>query len=428
MRNRKKEGPYVAGPYLETRGRYRLKVWDGIRLSKPSFETEKEALKEKSRLERKLNPEEVLTVDRLIERYLAYQREVKGNRTWSYKNCGLRLRQIFRDHLGLSCSRITPEKAEEIYHGHVARKHLRTGNRLSDATQQGDCKKARAMFRWAAKRGLVPLNPFTQVELVGKPKRGKKQLTADEGERFVKAGIEKFVRCGDRLALAAVVCITTGGRTNEVLKRIVADLDEGGTVLVVRERDADEHEHAGEATVKNATSKRRLFLHPQIQPLVAQLAAARPSGALLFTEAGFKAEAQKLRNKVHALCAEAGVPKVTTHSLRGWYSTTVYQRSLDPSQTAAMLGHSDFGMTERCYLDASAAARARVKHIGNLLGLVDSEARAREILAELDESTLASLVRLLPQKVPGLQLLHPSQSVPNQSPSPDPLQISVGEL
>ncbi|MFO0577445.1 MAG: tyrosine-type recombinase/integrase [Polyangia bacterium] len=426
MRNRKKDGPYVAGPYLETRGRYRLKVWDGIRLSKPSFETEKEALKEKSRLERKFNPEEVLTVDRLIERYLAYQREVKGNRTWSYENCGLRLRQFFRDHLGLSVSRLTPEKAEETYHGHVARKHFRTGNRLSDATQQGDCKKARAMFRWATKRGLVPLNPFGQIELVGKPKRGKKQLTADEGERFVKAGIERFVRCGDRLALAAVVCITTGGRTNEVLKRIGADLDEGGTVLVVRERDASEH--AGEATVKNATSKRRLFLHPQIQPLVAKLAAERPAGALLFTEVGFKAESQKLRRKVHEICAAASVPQVTTHSLRGWYATTVYQRSLDPSQTAAMLGHSDFGMTERCYLDPSAAARARVKHIGNLLGLADPEARAREILAELDEPTLASLVRLLPQKVPGLQVFHPSRLVPNQSPGASLSEISVGEL
>jgi hypothetical protein len=44
MRNRKKDGPYVAGPYRETNRRYRLRVWDGIRLSKPSFETEKEAL------------------------------------------------------------------------------------------------------------------------------------------------------------------------------------------------------------------------------------------------------------------------------------------------------------------------------------------------------------------------------------------------
>ena len=72
MRNRKKDGPYVAGPYQETNGRYRLKVWDGIRLSKPSFETEKEALKEKSKLERKFNPEEGLTVERLIERYLVH--------------------------------------------------------------------------------------------------------------------------------------------------------------------------------------------------------------------------------------------------------------------------------------------------------------------------------------------------------------------
>jgi hypothetical protein len=120
---------------------------------KPSFETEKEALKEKSKLERKFNPEEGLTVERLIERYLVHQREVKGNRTWSYQNCGLRLRQFFRDHLTHSASRITSERAEEIYHQHVSRKHFRTGNRFSDATQQGDCKKARAMFRWAARRG-----------------------------------------------------------------------------------------------------------------------------------------------------------------------------------------------------------------------------------------------------------------------------------
>lgn len=262
------------------------------------------------------------------------------------------------------------------------------------------------------------------VELVGKPKRGKKQLTTDEGERFVKAGIEMFARDGDRLALAAVVCITTGGRTNEVLKRIIADLDEGGSVLIVREREASEQ--AGEATVKNSTSKRRLFLHPLIQPLVAKLAAERAAEALLFGKHGYKAEAQNLRTKVHQLCATAGVPRVTTHSLRGWYATSVYQRSLDPSQTAAMLGHSDFGMTERCYLDPSAAARARVGHVGKLLGLVDPEARAREILADLDEPTLAFLVQQLPQRVPGLQVLSSSQLVPKQSPRPDHSEISDG--
>ena len=76
-----------------------------------------------------------------------------------------------------------------------------------------------------------------------------------------------------------------------------------------------------------------------------------------------------------------------------------------------MLGHSDFGMTERCYLDADTAARARVKHVGNLRGLVDPGARARELLAEADEPTLASRVRLLRQEVPGLQVLpRPDQS------------------
>lgn len=426
MRHRKKDGPYVAGPYHETNGRYRLKVWDGRRLSKPSFETEKEALKEKSRLERKFDPEEVLTVEGLIGRYLAYQREVKGNRKWSYENCGLRLRQFFRDHLTHSVSRLTPEKAEEIYHLHVDRKHFRTGNRLSDATQQGDCKKARAMFYWAARRDLIPTNPFERVELVGKPKRGKKQLTADEGERFVKVGIEKFVRSSDQLALAAVVCITTGGRASEVLKRIIADVDEGGTVLIVREREADAQ--AGAATVKNVSSNRRLFLHPQLQPLVAALAAGRHAEALLFGRYGYKAEAQSLRKKVHQICKAAKVPKVTTHSLRGWYATSIYRRSLDPSQTAAMLGHSDFRMTERCYLDPSGTAQARVAHVGRLLGLVDPAVRAREILAELDEQTLACLVQLLLQNGSGLPLSRPSQLVPKQSPTPAQPEISVGEL
>jgi integrase len=120
--------------------------------------------------------------------------------------------------------------------------------------------------------------------------------------------------------------------------------------------------------VKN-TSSRHLFLHPQVQPLVAKLAAGRSAEALLFGKHGYKAEAQNLRRKVHQICAAAGVPSVTTHSLRGWYATSVYQRSLDPSQTAAMLGHSDFGMTEHSYLDPSAAARARVGHVGKLLGL-----------------------------------------------------------
>jgi integrase len=181
-----------------------------------------------------------------------------------------------------------------------------------------------------------------------------------------------------------------------VLKRIVGDLAEGGTVLIVRERKGGAP--AREATVKNAGSVRRLFLHRQLQPLVASLAAGRPGEALLFSLGRCRGEAQNLRRKVHQICAAAGVPSVTTHSLRGWYATSVYKRSLDPNQTAAMLGHSDFGMTESCYLDPNTVARARVEHVGRLLGLVDPELRASQILAELDEQTLASLVQQLRQK------------------------------
>lgn len=83
---------------------------------------------------------------------------IRSRRFPLYQSCGLRLRPFFRDHRTHSVSRLTPESAEEIYHQHVSRTHFRTGDRLSDATQPGDCKTARAIFRWVTRRGLVLTN------------------------------------------------------------------------------------------------------------------------------------------------------------------------------------------------------------------------------------------------------------------------------
>ena len=95
------------------------------------------------------------------------------------------------------------------------------------------------------RKGYLRESPFTEIQPVGRPNRGKKQLRFEEAERFITAGFRLFDAKGDAMALAAVTTLLLGSRASEVLHLHVRDLDCGGTRLWIA---AQGSEYQGKTT------------------------------------------------------------------------------------------------------------------------------------------------------------------------------------
>ncbi|MFO0580165.1 MAG: tyrosine-type recombinase/integrase [Polyangia bacterium] len=425
---------YVSRIYQEGCGkrlRFRIHVFDGSTTTKPSFSTIEEAEKARQRFERELANRREASVSDLIEAYMHHHRVVKGNRPRSSTNTEERLRRFFERCPDLYLRSITPQKAEELYEVHVATPNRKTGQPLAACTQHHDLKKVRALFGWAVKRGMLLVNPFAGVELIGRPKKGKRQLTLDQAKQFFRAALTRFEQRGDKLALAAIVALTTGARASEVMNRTVGELDEGGTALVVQEREATLDEEGAE--LKNKKASRVLEIKQPLPAYLLALAAGKPPTALLFRNSGTKVDSARilLRRKIRKICAEEGLPLVTTHSFRGLFATMLFRKSRDTSAVAELMGHTDFGMTRQAYLAPGTYEKAQSEALADALGLKDPGAEADRILSSLDGPTLAALVERLPGKLPGLLIGSTTNrgtiSFPNRSREADRHQISDGD-
>lgn len=474
----------ITGPYLDTDGRYRIRIYDGVNEIKKSYKTEKEALTAKARLSvsaheaqsasvsrvyreglgdhvrwrvhvfdgrattkhsfktegeaekartkflAELSSLRERTVEDLIVEHLHYLRRVRGIREESLRVKEVSFRRFFEGTIGLFARSITVSKAEELYRALSERPLPKTGKPAADATHQGDLRKVRSLYRWALSRGLVAANPFAAVELIGRAKRGKRQHTVDQAKQYVRAALQRFEDENDRLALASVIVLTTGGRASEVMLRTVGEVDRGGTTIHVRERDGSV-EGEQPATAKNERAKRELRIAVPLVPYILALVAGRPPHALLFRDAGTKPRTATtvLRKKVHQICRAEGLPIVTTHSFRGLRATLEYKHSRDSGATAELLGHSDFKMTEGAYLDPRIASHTKQEAYADTLGLSDPVQEAKRLLASASPATLRALVNLLPAYVPGLLIGSTTlgeESFPDRSREADRHMLSDG--
>ena len=108
--------------------------------------------------------------------------------------------------------------------------------------------QAKTFFRWMKARGWLKYpEALDGIEVLGRRKRGKPQLTEDESKRFLECALG-LGRAGDAGAVAAVTALVLGMRAGEIAERIVRDLDAGGTKL----RITSAKTAAGVRTMKSA--------------------------------------------------------------------------------------------------------------------------------------------------------------------------------
>jgi integrase len=357
------EKAIVLGPYVEKHGekeRFRLILKSSGRRKSLFYATLAEARRAKAKLERKVFQLNEKTVGELIDEYGEYVEAYEGYRETTRATERTRLLYFFAESAGtMRLSTITEHKAEQMYQSHAQRLGYRTGRVLSAATHRGDLRLLKRFGSWAQDAGHVAQNPFAHVEPLGRDRAGRLQLRMDELDRWLQVAWQDVQR-GDTLALIAMLCLWRGLRVSEVLNRVIRDLDEGGSVLVI--------EHA-----KTRAGNRRVDIPEFLRPFVQRHSEGQPPDAWLFRQElkpRLPRRQQSVHKRVRSICKRAGVPLICTHSLRGMNATLKVQAGASEDYVARSIGHTSFGVTLRHYVDPAVKASVDAQRVDAILSKV----------------------------------------------------------
>jgi integrase len=333
----------IHGPYTDRKG-WRVKVVDRAtgRSTNQIFPTEAEAKAAVSRLRRQAAKEIGISIDAALTAYDKHLTE-KGNKPRSISSTLERLRSLFKDQTHYVVA-LTCDDAVRIWDGYTARP-TRTGKAPAVDTRISVLHETKTFIRWCRKQGWTKVaDPFGGIEILGERSRGKDQLDrVDDARRWLETALSLAI--DDVGALAAATALLMGMRASEVTDRLVRDLDDDGSVLVIP--------HA-----KTRAGIRRLRLPVVLQPLLAGLVIGKEPTERLF---GATANRRWLYTAVRRICCLAKTQMVSPHGLRGTHATLAVQEGVTGEAVARALGHESFAVTAAHYAKAEAVIGARTE-------------------------------------------------------------------
>ena len=178
------------------------------------------------------------------------------------------------------------------------------------------------------------------------------------------------------------MALMLGMRASEVLCRIVRDLDDSGRVLWITRGKTD-------------NARRRLNVPEVLRPLLLRCAEGKSPDEFLFGCSPVHPDKPLtdawLWTRIQRLCKEAGVPRISTHSLRGLHSTLALEAGATSSAVAAALGHGSFQITAKHYAAPGTVDRVRSRVVEETLG----SAAPEPVDDDLSDTDPAELVRAL---------------------------------
>lgn len=348
----------ISSPY-DHHGSYRCRLSiAGRKIWCPVEDTPEGATRLAEQCARELTQGEELTVSGALEKYLDFQ-SAKGNRPTSLDNNRTVLQRFFGGALERPLSWVNASRAQELYE-ELRRRPGPRGRVPAVDTHRNYLAQARSFLQWAQGQRLVKANPLGAVVGVGRRSKGKKQLRIDEA-RQLRAHCLELAPFDDG-ALAALMALLLAMRASEIITRTVRDVDDGGRKIWV-----DHHEESGFRT-KTAAGRRLLDVPEELQPLLLNRIAGRRPGELLFpAEGGGRHWRDWPTEQVRRLCAEAGVPLVCAHALRGQHATLAIQAGASPLLVAAALGHESPSTTLGAYAAPGSAQHATQNRVTDLL-------------------------------------------------------------
>lgn len=313
------QGERVYGPYPD-RGRFRIVHWvsDGAspkgRRTIETFETEQEALDYRDELLKQVNER---TISVALEAY--YKRtEALGCSSDSVTTTKHRLQGLHAEMLDESLAALDTTRAQELYEQY-------TEGRAPD-THRNALSQARTAGRFWVKQGWLAVNPWLDVEALGKRKRGKMQLRTDDTKRLIDLALSQPEKLG---CLAIATQLLLGLRPGELVRIHARDLDCGGTVLRVPKS-------------KTEAGIRELEIPAVLQPLLIEHAKLSPRL--------FPRKVRWCSRQLKKLCTLADVPVITAHALRGMHATIAIRRGTTGHAVAEALGHSSPRVTAAHYI------------------------------------------------------------------------------
>jgi integrase len=328
----------VLGPYPDE-GKFRIRIIDPDRGTYArKFETETEAEKVKDEIEKLWSRLDESNVINAIDAYHRYKLE-NGNEPKSTSELIRRLKLFFPETVHKkSVAKLTETECSEFY------VTFRFGH--SVAYHRAALSNAKSFLRWCVENGWMKESPIEKVKGIGKKKKGKLQLTADEAKRFAEAAIKR-VEKGDEGALAGWMLLFMALRKSELTKRRVRDIDQNGTVLRIED-------------AKTESGNRSVLIPECIQPYLAELIKGRKANDLIFPQRD-KEEPHGgnwLWYATKRVCEDAGVKRVAPHGLRGTSASLAERAQVASEAVAAFLGHSRVSVTKEHYTKREASDRA----------------------------------------------------------------------
>lgn len=404
------------------RVRYRVRLIEDGRLHDTTFWKQSEAAAYRSKLEDALKQRTGLTID---EALTAYHAEKLLHGTARRRTCdgqAPRLRRILHAYLDQRVHSITAERADAIYQQLVSAPTEKTGLPPAPASHRHYLKMTRAFFAWCVRKRYLQSNPFAEVRPVGRVRRGKPQLRAEEVSRYIAAGLKRYRERDDRLALAAVMLPIFGLRAGEALSRRIRDIDRGRTWRLHIDHGSDDSE-----LLKTDNARRVLEIPSLLIPHLESLIAERDPGEYLFgasSRTGQRKSNQSLWTAVTSLCDEAGVPRVCPHAMRGFYASAGVQAGALPHVIAASMGHSSFAITAQHYVQPQAMIDAHGSRVRAQLDLDEksdafAQLSAEELIARLPPTTLQRIVELVTAKARSRSESHDGYAAASQRPPAD---------
>ena len=340
----------IDGPFRD-REKWRVRVVDRETGKRQSYiyASEAEARLAIPKLRREYSRPIGEPLKKALERYEAYL-GLKGNRPRSISSTLDRLRTVFRD-LDVITGELKPAIVERWWAAFVGSR-TRLGAAPSFDTRANTLAEARTFVRWCGSRGWIVSDTLLDgIEVIGRRRRGKPQLTEDESRRFLAAAL-KVGAGGDAGGTAAATALLLGMRASEIANRIVRDLDGGGRILAV-------------TVAKTEAGVRRLRVPALLQPLLQALASGKDPGDRLF---GAGANRHWVLRSVARVATMAGVPAVTPHGLRGTHATLAVGAGISGEAVAASLGHESFAVTAAHYAQPEAVSGAKAAKVADTLG------------------------------------------------------------
>jgi integrase len=230
---------------------------------------------------------------------------------------------------------LTPENCAARYKELINAKRKDGTAAFSVDAHRNALKMGKTFLRWCVTETLLAANPLEDVNGIGRRKKGKPQHRRDEARLFYDHTLARS-NAGEPGAVAALMCLLLTLRSeSEALSVVARDLDDGGRLLWIDDS-------------KTESGRRVEEVPDEMRPALLALRGERKADEPLFA----RRDRKWLWDEVKRLCAEAGVPRVSPHGLRGMHATIARQAGATSHLVAAALGHANTRVTEDHYIEA----------------------------------------------------------------------------